>query len=112
VSPARPRPPRRAAAPEGPRRVSESLEALSERLGTGAADTLRVVFGRWEQVVGPAMAAHVRPLRLHDGVLVVAVDHPAWATEVRQLAPQILGRLGEVCAADQAPHRLEVRVRV
>lgn len=47
-------------------------------------------------MVGAAVARHTRPLRLEGGALVVAVDRPAWATQVRTLAPRILGRIGEL----------------
>lgn len=91
--------------------MSESLGILSERLGAGDSEVVGVIFGRWEEMVGASLAAHVRPLRLHERVLVVVVDHPAWATQVRHLAPQILARLDEVCPSDGGPKRLEVRVR-
>lgn len=84
---------------------------VSERLGGPRPDVLTALFGRWETIVGEAMAAHVRPTRLHDGALVVACDHPAWATQVRHLAPDILARIREACGADAAPERIEVRIR-
>lgn len=91
--------------------MAQSLQAISERLGMAGPDVLHVIFGRWEEVVGAAVAAHVRPLRVQDTTLVVVVDHPAWATQMRHLAPQVLGRLREVCGPTNAPERLEVRVR-
>jgi len=90
--------------------LSESLEALSARIGAGSAGTLAVVFGQWEAIVGPAVAAHVRPLRLESAALFVGVDHPAWVTQVKHLTPQILERLREACGEAEAPERLEVRV--
>ncbi len=94
-----------------PVRLSESLGVLSERMGVGPSDVIGVVFGRWEELVGPAMAAHVRPLRLHGAALVVVADHPAWATQVRHLAADVLARLDQACAPAPGPERLEVRVR-
>ena len=35
--------------------------------------------------------------------LVVSADHPAWATQMRHLAPDILARLREVCGAPARP---------
>lgn len=107
-------PPRRRRQHDGgdPVRLSESLGAVSERMGVGRSDVVGVVFGRWEELVGPAMAAHVRPLRLHGSALVVVADHPAWATQVRHLAPDVLARLAEACAPAAGPETLEVRVRV
>jgi predicted nucleic acid-binding Zn ribbon protein len=47
-----------------------------------------------------------------DGVtLVVSADHPAWATQLRHLAPDILARLSEVCGTQNSLQRLDVKVR-
>ena len=43
------------------------------------------VFGMWEQVVGESMAAHVQPIKLNGSALVVEVDDPAWATQLKFL---------------------------
>jgi predicted nucleic acid-binding Zn ribbon protein len=51
------------------------------------------VFGKWDAIVGEGLARHVRPLSLRDGVLVVAVDEPAWATEVRYLEAEIVQKV-------------------
>ena len=66
------------------------------------------MFGRWEEAVGPAIAANVRPVRLEQGTLLVEVDDPAWATQVRFLADDVRTRLRDV--AGVVVERLEVRV--
>lgn len=109
--PRRPRPDGRGRNTDGPVPLSDVLAALSERIGIAAPDVLSVVFGRWEQLVGTAMAAHVRPLKLQERTLVLAADHPAWATQVRHLATEILAKIAEACAPAASPERLEVRVR-
>ena len=121
----RPRPPyrrrRSGGGDPGPRRVAESLDDVLGALtppgpgrraggaggaggsGRGAggeapavtAAALGTVFSRWEDIVGTALARHARPLRLEEGALVVAVDQPPWATQVRALAGDILSRLSE-----------------
>ncbi|PRX99579.1 DUF721 domain-containing protein [Allonocardiopsis opalescens] len=53
------------------------------------------VFGRWDGIVGAKVAEHTRPVSLDDGVLVVAADSPAWATQVRLLAATLVRRLNE-----------------
>jgi predicted nucleic acid-binding Zn ribbon protein len=53
------------------------------------------VIGRWSGVVGPRIAEHCAPESFADGVLVVRADSTAWATQVRLLAPTLLGRLGD-----------------
>ena len=98
--------------PEGtndPRPVADSLAGLARRLGAPAPAVLGVVFARWEEAVGPALAARTRPVSLVDGVLVVAVTEPAWATHVRYLAPSLTARLAELAGTD-AVTRVEVRV--
>lgn len=108
-------------ADHGPRRLDDSLGEVLEDLAPprGDADDARgacpgpgtwtAVFARWEEVVGEAMARHVRPLRLDGTTLVVAVDQPPWATQLRVLAPRILERVGAL--AGEPLEALEVVVR-
>ncbi|HUA95834.1 MAG TPA: DUF721 domain-containing protein [Acidimicrobiales bacterium] len=106
---------RRPAGPDtGPRPLTEGLDEALDRLvpstQEGAAPgALGAVFSRWDEIAGPALARHARPLRLTPGELVVAVDEPAWATQVRSLAGELLRRVGEV--AGEAPTQLRVTVR-
>jgi len=66
------------------------------------------VFGRWDEIVGPQVAAHTKPEAFEEGDLVVTADSPAWATQLRMLAPQVLKRLGEELGAGTVRH-LKVR---
>jgi predicted nucleic acid-binding Zn ribbon protein len=66
------------------------------------------VFGRWQEAVGEAVAAHVQPVKLDGRTLIVEVDDPAWATEVRFLESTVRQRLAEVAGAEI--DTLEVRV--
>ena len=93
----------------GPKRLRDSLDRYAKRLGAPRASALGAVFARWEEVVGATVAAHARPVSLVDGVLVVAVDEPGWATQLRFLTADILRRLEEV-AGPGVTTRLEVRV--
>lgn len=93
----------------GPRRIAESLDAAVRPIAPQGASAFGAVFGRWEEIVGPTVAAHVRPVRANAEVLVVAADHPAWATQVRSLGPNLLAQIA--AAAGRAPARLEVVVR-
>lgn len=108
----------------GPRAVRESLDDVlagfappgrgtaggrHETSGRASAATLGTVFGRWDETVGESIARHTRPLRLEGRTLVVAVDQPAWATQLRALAPGILERLG--AATGEMIDHLEVVVR-
>jgi predicted nucleic acid-binding Zn ribbon protein len=88
---------------------TDSLDGLlrSLRGGAGRAE-VGGVFGRWEDAVGPAIAANVQPIRLEQGTLLVEVDDPAWATQIRFLADDVRRRLHEVTGV--VVERLEVRV--
>jgi predicted nucleic acid-binding Zn ribbon protein len=89
--------------------ITDSLDGLlrSLRGGAGRAE-VGGVFGRWEDAVGAALAANVRPVRLDHGTLLVEVDDPAWATHVRFLADDLRRRLRDV--AGVTVEHLEVRV--
>lgn len=43
----------------------------------------------WDQVVGPAVAAHSLVDGFVDGVLVIRADSPAWTTQLTYLIPQL-----------------------
>jgi predicted nucleic acid-binding Zn ribbon protein len=92
-----------------PRPVADGLEHLARRLGAPTASALGVVFSRWEEVVGPGIAGHATPKSLVDGVLVVAVDQPGWATQLRYLSNDLLQRLREV-AGEGVVGRIDIRV--
>jgi predicted nucleic acid-binding Zn ribbon protein len=90
--------------------VTDALDGLlrSLRAGAGRAE-VGGVFGRWAEAVGPALAAHVSPVRLEHGMLLVEVDDPAWATQVRYLASDLIARLADVTGV--AVDGIDVRVR-
>jgi len=74
----------------GPRRVGESIEQL--RPGGTALSSL---VARWADVVGDGLAAHARPTKLAGGTLVIAVDDPAWAAQLRYLEGDLVARCNE-----------------
>jgi predicted nucleic acid-binding Zn ribbon protein len=92
-----------------PHELARSLDGIARAIGAPPADALSVVFSRWEDVVGSAVAAHSHPVSLLRSTLVVSVDHPSWATQLRYLSSTILGRITEAVGREVAS-RLEVRV--
>lgn len=66
------------------------------------------VFGRWDEAVGASVAAHVQPVKVDGSLLVVSVDDPAWATQLKFLEGTLRERLLEVTGA--VIERIEVRV--
>lgn len=95
---------------QGPRRLDTSLAAVAEQLGLEDADGLGRLFGSWVTIVGPAMADHVQPIRIDADALVVQVDHPAWATQIKSLGDELLDRVAERTRLTR-PDQLEVRIR-
>jgi predicted nucleic acid-binding Zn ribbon protein len=77
-----------------PRRLVEALSEMAADLNLDDPDDVAAVMAAWPAAVGEAVAAHVRPRRLHDGVLLVEVDAPVWATQLRYLEEDVLRRLG------------------
>ena len=64
--------------------------------------------GRWEQIVGPEVAAHATPGELTDGELVVIADSTAWATQLRLLAATLVRKLNAELG-DNTVRRVKVR---
>jgi predicted nucleic acid-binding Zn ribbon protein len=90
--------------------LESSLEAVARRLGLQDSRGIGRLFADWPTIVGPAMAEHVQPVRLDADSLVVTVDHPAWATQVRRLGDDLLSRVADGTGLVR-PQRLEVRIR-
>lgn len=78
---------------DGPVEVASGLERVLRSLGAPSADALGSLFEDWPALVGDRVAAHVRPLRLSDSTLVLGVDEPGWATQVRWMGKELLARL-------------------
>lgn len=93
----------------GPQPLARSLDAVVRSLGAPAASGVHLVFDRWAEVVGEALAARTRPLKLDGERLVLAVDEPVIATHVRFLQPELLARLDELLGPGRVTG-LELRV--
>ena len=88
--------------------ITTSLDAVLRSLRGGDRRKVGGIFGAWDDAVGPQVAAHARPIRLDEGVLVVEVDEPAWATQLTFLSDTVRARLTEVSGVTL--ERLEIRV--
>jgi predicted nucleic acid-binding Zn ribbon protein len=95
--------------PDGPRPVGDSLPDLARRLGAPAPSVLTAVFTRWEEIVGPSIAANAWPVSLSRGVLVVGVEHPGWASQLRFLATDMVANVATVTGSD-AVEKVEIKV--
>lgn len=73
--------------------MAASLRAAARSLGAENAVDLAPIKAHWPRVVGPQVAAHAWPVAVRQGVLVVATDHHAWASELRSLAAELVKAL-------------------
>jgi predicted nucleic acid-binding Zn ribbon protein len=89
--------------------VADSLDRVTRAMGAPRAQLLAAVFAHWEHLVGPEIAAHAQPRSLRRGVLVVAADQPAWATQLRFMTADLLGRIR---SATDATEITEIQVTV
>ncbi len=88
--------------------ISDSLDGVVRSLRGPSRHAVGGVFGKWRDAVGEQVAEHVRPLKLDERVLVVEVDDPAWATQVKFLSSTIIDKLLTVAGVEI--ERIEVRV--
>lgn len=80
---------------EMPDTLGSTFDRLTRRLGGPSGSILRTVFGRWEELVGPSVAANVRPVSLRGTTLVVATESPAWATQVSFIGADLVARIND-----------------
>ena len=89
--------------------LTEQLDLLLRRLGSESTSVVAGIFDDWQQLVGEAVAKHVTPIKLEAGRLLVEVDEPAWATQMRFLESEIIGKLSH--HAGNAIIGIDVRVK-
>ena len=102
--------PRRPTGEEGLHDLSDSVDAVVRSLRGVGAGAVKGVFGGWDEAVGASVAAHARPVALDGDRLVVEVDEPGWATQLRFLETQLRARLDQVAGVGTV-RSIEVRVR-
>jgi len=93
---------------EDPEPLNAAINGLIDARGWRLAAAAGSVFGRWEQIVGPELAAHTRPDGFTGGELTVTADSTAWATQVRLLAAALVRRVNAELG-DGAVKRVKVR---
>jgi predicted nucleic acid-binding Zn ribbon protein len=94
---ARDRSARSGAAPDDrdPQLLDNTIDRLVNDRGWTTDVAVAGAIARWDQIVGPDVAAHCRAERYADTELTVRADSTAWATQVRLLAPSLVKRLNE-----------------
>lgn len=90
-----------------PLAIADSLDHLLGERGWQTEVAVGSVLGRWDQIVGGDVAQHSEPVSFIDGVLTVRASSTAWATQIRYLTSQVLGRMNAELGADTV---VELRV--
>ena len=92
-----------------PMPISSSIDRLLKALRGGDRHTTVTVFSRWAEIVGEPVCHHVKPIKLDGGTLIVEVDEPAWATQLKFLETDLLKRLN--VDGNMPVERIEIRVQ-
>ena len=90
-------------------RLSESLERFVDHLGAPPISILSQLHDRWPEIVGPGLAGATRPVELLNGVLTVACNDAAWASQVGWMEAQIIRRFSATFGSDTV-HQVKTRV--
>ncbi|WP_420329561.1 DUF721 family protein [Mycobacterium lepromatosis] len=69
---------------------------LAKKRGWSAQVAEGMVFGQWASIVGGQIADHASPIGLNNGVLSVAAESTAWATQLRMMQAQLLAKIATV----------------
>lgn len=76
-----------------PQMLSKLAGSIAKSRGWSTKVAEGMVFGRWSGVVGEDIASHATPVKLENGVLSIAAESTAWATQLRMLQSQILAKI-------------------
>ncbi|MEO0009009.1 MAG: DUF721 domain-containing protein [candidate division WOR-3 bacterium] len=75
--------------------IAESLPAVLKEIGLAEKVAAFQAVVQWSEIVGPAIARHTRALGIEGQTLLVAVDSPAWMTQLFYLRDEILKKVAE-----------------
>lgn len=81
--------------PDGrdPQPLGSLARDLAKKRGWTAQVAEGTVLGNWATVVGQQIADHAVPTALNEGVLSVAAESTAWATQLRMIQSQLLAKI-------------------
>lgn len=85
--------PRQSRSSRDPQKFGAAISDLIKDRGWEEEMAVGAVIGRWEQVAGSDLAAHVQPFKFEAKTLYLRADSTAWATQLRLLTPKILASL-------------------
>ncbi len=95
--------------PKPPSRVGDVVPTVLHDLGLETSARVLRLAERWEEAVGPEIAAHCEPTALRGEILEATVDSSVWSQQLQLRLPEILAALRRV-APEDAPAELRLRV--
>ena len=84
---------------DDPVSLADALARVQAELGLPESSALRALTDRWEELVGPDVAAHARLDAVRDGTAAIVVDSPLWASQLRYLEGDIVDRANALVGA-------------
>jgi predicted nucleic acid-binding Zn ribbon protein len=76
-----------------PQPFGQAIKRLVEDRDWSRTASAATVLAGWDRLVGPEIAARCQPVSLTGGELTLAAESTAWATQLRLLAPKLIGRI-------------------
>ena len=76
-----------------PQPLGRVARDLAKKRGWSVHVAEGTVLGHWPSVSGRQIADHTTPTALKDGVLSVAAESTAWATQLRMIQAQLLAKI-------------------
>lgn len=76
-----------------PQPLAAATRDLARSRGWSKQVAEGAVLGQWTTVVGEQIADHAVPVNLREGVLTIAAESTAWATQLRMVQAQILAKI-------------------
>ncbi|OBG97277.1 hypothetical protein A5697_19065 [Mycobacterium sp. E3251] len=76
-----------------PQPLGRLARDLAKKRGWSTQVAEGTVLGNWSSVVGQQIADHATATALNDGVLSVAAESTAWATQLRMIQSQLLAKI-------------------
>ena len=73
--------------------LGDALQALVQSLGIEKQVEQYKIFETWNSVVGEQVAKVAQPERIHNGVLIVAVNNAPWRNELTFRKKEILEKI-------------------
>jgi predicted nucleic acid-binding Zn ribbon protein len=89
--------------------LGTALDRVLRHLRAPTAKSISTVFSEWPAIAGAQLAAHAQPIALRDGELVIEVDDPVWASQLRWLEAELRER---IAGLPNAPNIVRIRYRV